>query len=99
MAEMEEKMVEVKNRKYKLENGDQVTLFMKRSLGMKAVFLGYILPFLIVLISLIIFSLIIDNEGVAGLLSLAIVVPYYLILYRFRDDLKKTFEFSIQKTN
>ncbi|MFO8088018.1 MAG: SoxR reducing system RseC family protein [Bacteroidales bacterium] len=96
-ADMQDKIVDVKNdygEKY--HPGDKVTLVLKRSKGNHAVFLGYIFPFLVVLISLITLTYTLDNEGLAGLLSLAFLVPYYLILYRFRDKIKERFDFRIQ---
>ncbi|MCK4677915.1 MAG: SoxR reducing system RseC family protein [Bacteroidales bacterium] len=97
MAEMQEKMVDVKNNQDgRFSVGDNVNVVMKRSLGTKALLLGYIIPFLIIFISLIILVSIMNHEGLAGLISLSLVGPYYLILYLKRDKIKRTFEFSIQ---
>jgi len=76
--------------------GDKVKIVMVRSNGLVAVFLGYILPFLILLTMLIILNTIINEQGIAALLALLILVPYYLILYRFRKQLKKKFSFRIE---
>lgn len=100
MAEMQEKIIEVRRVKSDaVSEGDHVNLIMTRSMGTKAVVLGYIIPFFIVIVALIILTLITDNEAMAGIASLLLVVPYYLLLYRYRDNLKKTFDFSIQKIN
>jgi sigma-E factor negative regulatory protein RseC len=97
MAEMQEKMVDVKNNQEgRFSVGDNVNVVMKRSLGTKALLLGYIIPFLIIFISLIILVSIMNHEGLAGLISLSLVGPYYLFLYLKRDKIKRTFEFSIQ---
>jgi len=97
MSEMQEKMVDVKNsRDGRFSVGDNVNVVMKRSLGTKALLLGYIIPFLIIFISLIVLVSIMDHEGLAGLISLSLVGPYYLFLYFRRDKIKRTFEFSIQ---
>jgi len=58
--------------------------------------LGYIIPFLIVLVTLIVSLNLIGNEGIAGLISVGILVPYYLILYFNRDSLKSAFRFRIR---
>lgn len=97
VSEMEEKIVEVPNdhsRDYK--PGEQVQVVMKKSLAPKAVFLGYFLPFLVVLASLITLMLITGNEGLSALVSLGFLIPYYLIIYRMRDKLGKTFTFTIE---
>jgi sigma-E factor negative regulatory protein RseC len=96
VADVEEKIIEVRstdNQKYK--KGDKVDVGIKRSLGSRAVFLGYFLPFMILVLALIILLAITDNELLSGILSIVLLVPYYLILYIMRDKLKKTFEFTI----
>jgi sigma-E factor negative regulatory protein RseC len=77
--------------------GEKVNVFYRRSLGFRALFLGYLLPFLILLTSLIILTTITQNEGLSGLVSLGLLIPYYLILYFTKDRIKKTFAFSIEK--
>jgi positive regulator of sigma E activity len=76
--------------------GEQVRVLLSNGLGMKALFLGYFLPFLVFMATLIISVQFLD-EAAAGLLALGIMVPYYLALLLFRRKLKKTFTFSIMK--
>jgi hypothetical protein len=38
------------------------------------------------------------SELVAGLLSLSVLVPYYILLKIFRGRLDRRFSFSLQKT-
>ncbi len=76
--------------------GQMVYVKMKKSLGTMAVMLGYFFPFLLVLISLIILLNVVSSEGLAGLISLGLLVPYYLILYVYRNHLNKTFVFEIE---
>jgi len=97
MAEMQEKIVEV-GKEYldDFKVGDNVTLIMERKMGKKAVFLAYVLPFLIVMLSLIVFTSVLDNEGLAGLLSLAFLIPYYTIMYYQREKLRRVFHFRVE---
>jgi sigma-E factor negative regulatory protein RseC len=78
------------------KTGQTVYVKMKKSLGTMAVMLGYFFPFLLVLVSLIVFLNLISSQGLAGLISLGLLVPYYLILYFFRGRLSKTFVFEIE---
>lgn len=82
----------------KYENGENVSVYYKQSLGFKALFLGYVLPFLILFISLIILMSITQKELLSGVISLLLLIPYYLILYFSKDKIKKTFTFSIKKS-
>jgi positive regulator of sigma E activity len=81
----------------KYSPGEQIKVILEQTLGIKALILGYLLPFLVVLANLIILTVLGVNEGLAGLLSLAILVPYYLCLAFFKDRLKKEFSFRLQK--
>jgi len=97
VTEIKEETVEVvkgKNDKYKI--GDRVEILMEKSLGTKAVFLGYILPFILLFLMLIIGLSIFDEEGIAGLLALGILIPYYFALYYLRGRLNNTFVFRIR---
>ncbi len=99
MAEVAEKIVEVQNfnseRKY--EPGQQVIISLKKSLGYRALFLGYLLPFLLVITTLILSLELTGNEALSALLSLLIVIPYYSFLYFKRDLIKTSFRFYIKQ--
>lgn len=97
-ADMQEKFIDVKN--YGVANqkvGEFVTVTMKRKLGTKAVLYGYFLPFVLLLITLIFALSIFEDEGIAGLISLGVLIPYYFGLYLLRDRIKQGFEFHIEK--
>lgn len=81
------------------EVGDKVFIVFEERQGLKAVILGYVLPFVLVFGALIIFSSIFSSEVTAGLLALAFLMPYYLALYIFRDKIKKNFTFRLQSTS
>jgi len=98
-SDIKEKEVIVPNSGMDLKVGEHVMLELKQSLGMKAVFLGYILPFLIVLGVLIVLTILKFSELKAGLYSLLALVPYYIALYYQKDRLSKTYSFQIKKTS
>jgi len=74
-------------------------VLFKESKGFVALFYGYLLPFLLVLGSLIISNTITKNELINGLISLGILIPYYTTLYFFRHLLKKVFKFEVEEIN
>jgi sigma-E factor negative regulatory protein RseC len=67
-------------------------------MGFQALFLGYVMPFLAMLIVLIALTSMNISEIRAGLASLAILVPYYFILYLFKDRISNHFTFEIEST-
>jgi sigma-E factor negative regulatory protein RseC len=96
MAEMEDKVIEViQSDDTQYTVGQYVTVSMKQTLGSLAVVLGYVVPFTVVLLTLIIMLQLGFSEGVSGLVSLGILAPYYLVLHLCRNLLKKTFRFYI----
>ncbi len=97
MVESADKLVEVEHpQAWQFAPGTPVKESLKQSLGYKALFLGYILPFLIMLTVLFAVALTTGKEALAALVAVVLMVPYYALLYRFRHKLRKTFHFQVQ---
>ena len=79
-----------------VQPGQLVTVNMKSSAGNVALFYGYVLPFLLVFVALIV-SVNLVSEVYAGLISLGILLPYYLLLYILRNKMGKRFRFTISE--
>ncbi len=77
--------------------GEEIKVVLEQSLGMKALVLGYIVPFLVLMFILTVLISLGLSEGLAGLLSLLSLAPYYYGLSFFRDRLKKEFSFRLRK--
>jgi sigma-E factor negative regulatory protein RseC len=90
-----EKIVEITG-DYDVMPGDAVTVLMKQSMGHAAVVLGYFLPFILVIATLVILFSFKISELFAGLISLAILAPYYYILFLFRRKINKKFTFTLK---
>lgn len=96
-SEVEEKEIEVRKFTEMYKVGEQVVVFFKESLGYRALLLGYLLPFIILMTVLIIATSSGLEEGIAGLLAMGSLAPYYTALYFLNKKIKKTFSFSIRK--
>lgn len=81
---------------YDVKPGEVVTVQMTQSMGYKAIFLGYIFPFISVVAMLIILVAAGTEELFAGLISVAILLPYYTILYLFRKRINEKFTFTLK---
>ncbi|MBS0000166.1 MAG: SoxR reducing system RseC family protein [Cyclobacteriaceae bacterium] len=79
-----------------ISKGDKVIVNYERILGPLALLLGYMVPFFLMIAVLVISLTMSGNEAVSGLLSLVILVPYYITLFFFRDSLKTRFAFTIR---
>jgi sigma-E factor negative regulatory protein RseC len=93
-----ERIVEIGDFGPDLKIGDTVGITISRSMGNKAIFLGYLIPFLLLLGTLIAVDQLGAEEWLTGLLSLGILVPYFIILYFLRNRLRKTFVLSARKS-
>ena len=82
------------NRSFKLNEG--VTVVLQKELGLKAVFWAYIFPFILVFMVLLIASNFL-KEWIAGLLSLFVLIPYYIMLHFFNSSFESVFKISILK--
>jgi sigma-E factor negative regulatory protein RseC len=98
MAEMQEKQIDIHHFNGDFRPGQLVNIVGKARQGYKAVFYGYLLPFIVVFATLVVAGSFIKSEALTGILSLAVLIPYYLILYVFRNKLKNSFEFEIFPT-
>lgn len=98
-SDMKEKEIEIYNFSGDYHPGQHVNIVGRTSQGFKAAFYGYVLPFILVFTTLILSISLTNSEGIAGLLSLAILIPYYAALYFFRNRIKRSFEFEIAAIN
>lgn len=79
--------------------GDHVWVVGELSMGMMAVLLAFILPFLILMVSLFVFMAVWNDELSSALCSLALLVPYYYVLWLNRTRMGKKFSFSVKPMN
>ena len=96
-ARAERKTVEIRKQSADYRIGDHVTVIFEESMGLKALFLGYLLPFFLLISTLFIASSFIKRELYAGLVALSVLFPYYVLLFFYRDHLKETFAFKVRK--
>ena len=97
MSEEEQKVVMVPTDPYvKHEVGEEVQVCTKMSMGLKAVWISYVIPLAVLMILILTLSAVIDNEAVTGLVSVAGVAAYYLVIWLLRDRLRSDFVFYIK---
>lgn len=97
MADIAQKAVEVATDPYASYGvGDEVEVVLKASMGMKAVWLAYFIPLLILLAVILGLIALGVGEVVAGLAGIGAAGLYYLGLYLLRDRLKNEYVFTIQ---
>ena len=99
-AESKEKRITVKtknNEKHSI--GDHVVVFMNAENGRKAVMMAFVYPFILMVAVLMIILWMTDNEGLAAMMGIAVLIPYYVIIYLLRDKIAHKFNFMIEESS
>ncbi|MBR1522481.1 MAG: SoxR reducing system RseC family protein [Bacteroidales bacterium] len=98
MSEVKDKAVEVPTSPYSsYKVGDTVEVVLKASMGMKAVYIAYLGPLLVMLAVILGLVGLGVGEVAAGLSGIAAVGVYYLLLWLFRDKLRNEYVFTIKE--
>ncbi|MFZ4582029.1 MAG: SoxR reducing system RseC family protein [Paludibacter sp.] len=96
-SDMDEKLIDVESNDFTFKIGDQVQLSGESSMGLFAVLLAFVIPFLLILLSLFILSSFTSNEALSGTIALAVLVPYFIILSLFNNKLKNKLKFTVER--
>lgn len=75
--------------------GDSVTIVGQKSIGIQAVLLAYVLPFVLIIVTMLIMSCFIDNELIVGSCGLAVLIPYFVVLKMMDGKLQSRFRFYV----
>jgi sigma-E factor negative regulatory protein RseC len=97
LSDVSGRIIEATDGSTNLKTGDVVGVAITRSMGNKAVIVGYLVPFVLLLSVLITLNSLGFNELLSGLFSISILIPYYLLIYLLRDRLKNSFYFTVRK--
>ena len=97
-SESKEKIVDVMNvgDASRLKVGDSVVVSASRDVANRALFLGFGVPFLILVSVLFIMLQLVSDEGWAALAALLALLPYYGLLYLMRDKIQQKMAFFIE---
>ena len=97
MSEEQEKIIMLPTDPYAVHAvGDEVTVMTKMSMGLKAVWISYVVPLAILMILILSLSAVIDTEVLRGGIAIAGVAVYYFFIWLFRDKLSNEFVFYIE---
>jgi sigma-E factor negative regulatory protein RseC len=95
-AESKEKIVDVfccDTAKY--ETGQEVIVWASKDVANKALLLGFGVPFLLLVGVLMLALRLTSDEGVAALVALGSLVPYYFILWLMRNRIQQRISFQL----
>ena len=96
MSEMEEKVIIVPTDPYEpRKTGDIVQVKTKMTMGLKAVWISYVIPLAVLMILILSLSAVMENEFLRGGIAIAGVGLYYFVIWLLKDRLSDQFEFYI----
>ncbi len=98
-SDMKDKYVDVETDSSGYHVGDSVMIYGQSSMGMLAVLLAFVIPFLLILLSLFILKTVTANELLSGSIALGVLLPYFIILSLFNPKLKRKLKFQIRKNS
>ena len=76
--------------------GDEAEVLVAEKIGWKAIFLAYILPFVVLLGSVLVLNEFMKEE-LAGTIALCAMGVYYIVLGFFKNKIQKGFSFTARK--
>jgi sigma-E factor negative regulatory protein RseC len=96
MSEMKEKIIVIPRPEDKeFSVGQNVNISMGLGQANKAVIFAYVIPTIILFSMIFILNYFKIEEGINALISIGSLIPYYLILFLFKDKIKRKFEYEI----
>lgn len=97
MSEQEDKVIMVPTDPYTVRAvGDEVAVKTKMTMGLKAVWISYVIPLVILMILILSLSAVFEKEYLTGIVSIAGVALYYFGIWLFKDRLSDEFVFYIE---
>mgnify|MGYP002517654046 CR=1 FL=1 len=97
MSEEQDKVIMLPTDPYALYKvGDIVQVATKMTMGLKAVWISYVIPLMVLMILILSLSTVFEKEYMRGLVAIAGVGVYYFIIWLFRNRLKNEFTFYIK---
>ena len=79
-----------------LKVGDPVMVSVTRDVASHALLLGFGLPFVVMVTVLVLALYLTGNEGVAALYGIGALIPYYFVLWLFRDSIRQKLAFQLE---
>ena len=97
MSEEQEKIIMLPTDPYATHNiGDKVQVATKMTMGLKAVWISYVIPLAVLMILILTLSMVIDSQAVCGLSAVGGVALYYFVIWLLRSRLENEFTFYIK---
>ena len=97
-SEAKEKFVDVEHvhDAGSLSVGQEVVVSTSLDVARKALMMGFVAPFFMMVVTLMAILWLTGSEAWAALSALGILIPYYLMLWLFRDGISRQVSFKLE---
>lgn len=97
-SETKEKIIDVMDTDAShYQKGDQVMVVADTAVGFRASLYGYLLPLILMVVTLVGVLAATHSEGLAALSALGILLPYYVLLFLMRNKLRNRLSFTLER--
>lgn len=97
-SETKEKIIDVMDADAShYQKGDQVMVVADTAVGFRASLYGYLLPLILMVVTLVGVLAASHSEGLAALSALGILMPYYVLLFLMRNKLRNRLSFTLER--
>lgn len=97
-SETKEKIIDVMDADAShYQKGDQVMVVADTAVGFRASLYGYLLPLILMVVTLVCVLAATHSEGLAALSALGILMPYYVLLFLMRNKLRNRLSFTLER--
>lgn len=97
-SETKEKIIDVMDADAShYQKGDQVMVVADTAVGFRASLYGYLLPLILMVVTLVGVLAATHSEGWAALSALGILMPYYVFLFLMRNKLRNRLSFTLER--
>lgn len=97
-SETKEKIIDVMDADAShYQKGDQVMVVADTAVGFRASLYGYLLPLILMVVTLVGVLAATHSEGLAALSALGILMPYYVFLFLMRNKLRNRLSFTLER--
>lgn len=97
-SETKEKIIDVMDADAShYQKGDQVMVVADTAIGFRASLYGYLLPLVLMVVTLVGVLAATHSEGLAAVSALGILIPYYVLLFLMRNKLRNRLSFTLER--
>lgn len=97
-SETKEKIIDVMDADAShYQKGDRVMVVADTAVGFRASLYGYLLPLILMVVTLVGVLAATHSEGLAAVSALGILTPYYVLLFLMRNKLRNRLSFTLER--